>query len=197
MSSPSHAIFLVPWEHRGIGALQKCTDKNLHHYNWHRGAPWTYLHFPVSPLLKQRRESLPKFSHQNKDFIKYIFCRNWGVRNPAGFRVQGVVGYRQWKKGMVGHQELHNTRLAEAEAPSLYWQWLFSLDCWRLPPCTARISLPVLAVASSLYSQWLPPCTASGFLPLLSEVPSVSFQWLPPFTASGFLPLLPVAPSQY
>ena len=27
-------------EHRGIGTLKKCTNKNVHHYNRHWGAPW-------------------------------------------------------------------------------------------------------------------------------------------------------------
>ena len=27
-------------EHRGIGTLKKCTNKNEHHFNWHWGAPW-------------------------------------------------------------------------------------------------------------------------------------------------------------
>ena len=38
-------------------------------------------------LLKQRRENPPYFSHTNKGFINYIFCRNWAVRNPAGTRL--------------------------------------------------------------------------------------------------------------
>ena len=27
-------------EHQSIGTLKKCTNENVHHYNWHWGAPW-------------------------------------------------------------------------------------------------------------------------------------------------------------
>ena len=42
--------------------------------------------------------------HQNKGFINYIFCRNWGVRNPAGTRLdtsslvnKQVATYETWQ----------------------------------------------------------------------------------------------------
>ena len=42
----------------------------------------------LSPLsfspLKQCRATSPLFSHQNKGFINYVFCRKWAVTNPAG-----------------------------------------------------------------------------------------------------------------
>ena len=38
-------------EHRGIGNLKKCANKNVHHYNWHRGAPW---HWYSEKMYKQK-----------------------------------------------------------------------------------------------------------------------------------------------
>ena len=51
-----------------------------------------------SPMKAMQRNA-PQFSHYNKGFIIYIFCRNWVVRNPAGTRldsslVNKQVGYR-------------------------------------------------------------------------------------------------------
>ena len=37
----------------------------------------------VSPH-ESNAEKCTFFSHQNKGFINYDFCRNWAVRNPTG-----------------------------------------------------------------------------------------------------------------
>ena len=47
------------------------------------------LHISFPPE-NQRREAPPYFPDQNKGFIKYVFCRNWAVRNPAGTRLDSL-----------------------------------------------------------------------------------------------------------
>ena len=42
-------------EHRGIDTLKKSTNKNVHHYYWHRGAPW---HRCPEKMYKQKCTSL-------------------------------------------------------------------------------------------------------------------------------------------
>ena len=37
---------------------------------------YTCVHFSCSPC-NQCKETLPNFSHHNKSFINYVFCRNW------------------------------------------------------------------------------------------------------------------------
>ena len=41
--------------------------------------------FSILPLSSRKavKEAPDNFSHKNKAFISYIFCRNWSVRNPA------------------------------------------------------------------------------------------------------------------
>ena len=44
---------------------------------------------------KQCRAMPPQFSHHNKGFINYVFCRNWAVRNPAGTRLDSSLVKKQ------------------------------------------------------------------------------------------------------
>ena len=37
----------------------------------------------------------PQFSHHNKGFINYVFCRNWAVRNPAGTTLDSSLVNKQ------------------------------------------------------------------------------------------------------
>ena len=37
----------------------------------------------------------PQFSHHNKGFINFVFCRNWAVRNPAGTRLDSSLVNKQ------------------------------------------------------------------------------------------------------
>ena len=53
------------------------------------------------PKCKQCRKTLTLFSHQNRRFIKYVFWRNWSVRNPAGTRLDSL----DWKKKQVAGGE--------------------------------------------------------------------------------------------
>ena len=46
-------------------------------------------YFPF-PSWKHWTEALPNSPNQNKDFLNYVFCRNWAVRNPAGTRLDSV-----------------------------------------------------------------------------------------------------------
>ena len=46
----------------------------------------TCLYLFVFSMEEMKRNSILVF-HQNKGFINYVFCRNWGVRNPAGTRL--------------------------------------------------------------------------------------------------------------
>ena len=55
---------------------------------------WTCLHLFFSSD-KQCRETLSEFSHHNKGFINYVFCRNWAVRNPAGTRLDSSLVNKQ------------------------------------------------------------------------------------------------------
>ena len=49
----------------------------------------------------------PQFSHHNKCFINYVFCRNWAVRNPAVTRLDSSLVNKQVAecKQMVSIQE--------------------------------------------------------------------------------------------
>ena len=47
-----------------------------------------YIPFPPG---KQSREAPTDSPHQNKDFINYVFCRNWAVRKPAGIRLDSLA----------------------------------------------------------------------------------------------------------
>ena len=45
--------------------------------------------------MKAMQEMPPQFSHHNKGFINYVFCRNWAVRNPAGTRLDSSLVTKQ------------------------------------------------------------------------------------------------------
>ena len=45
--------------------------------------------FPFSMQAIQRNPSY--YSHHNKGFINYVFCRNWAVRNLAGIRLDTLA----------------------------------------------------------------------------------------------------------
>ena len=55
---------------------------------------WTFLHSSFSPR-KQCRALPPQFSHHDKGFINYVFCRNLAVRNPAGTRLDSSLVNKQ------------------------------------------------------------------------------------------------------
>ena len=44
-----------------------------------------YLH------ANNAENSHPYFFHQNKGFIKYVFFRNWAVKNTAGTRLHSLA----------------------------------------------------------------------------------------------------------
>ena len=45
-------------------------------------------HISTFPFLSASNAEKPTYySHHNKGFINYLFCRNWAVRNPSGTRL--------------------------------------------------------------------------------------------------------------
>ena len=70
--------------------------------SWRKGndEEWTCLHCSF-PHWMQCREMPPQFSHHNKGFINYVFCRNWAVRNPAGTRLDSSLVNKQVEYSLV------------------------------------------------------------------------------------------------
>ena len=58
---------------------KKSEDKSLCH-------PYSFSILLLSSR-KAVKEAPANFPHKNKGFIKYVFCINWVVRNPAGTRL--------------------------------------------------------------------------------------------------------------
>ena len=63
----------------------------------------------VSTFL-QCRELPPQFSHHNKGFINYVFCRNWAVRSPAGTRLDSSLVNKQ-----VGYKTIYGANIHLAQ----------------------------------------------------------------------------------
>ena len=45
----------------------------------------------TSFLIRASNPYKPQFSHHNKGFINFVFCRNWAVRNPAGTMLDSLA----------------------------------------------------------------------------------------------------------
>ena len=45
--------------------------------------------------MEAMQSNAPQFSHHNKGFINYVFCRNWAFRNPAGTRLDSSLVNKQ------------------------------------------------------------------------------------------------------
>ena len=70
----------------------------------------------------QCREMPPQFTHHNKGFINYVFCRKCPVRNPAGTRldsslVNKQVEYYLQSKVLLAQQSITGKT-------DYYWYWL-------------------------------------------------------------------------
>ena len=59
---------------------------------------------------------LPQFSHHNKGFINYTFCRYWAVRNPAGTRLDSSLVNKQVglnrPRAQLSENGVHNFKTA-------------------------------------------------------------------------------------
>ena len=67
---------------------RKCEEKLRMMQNGH-------IFIVVFSPMKAMQRNAPKFSHHNKGFINYVFCRNWDVRNPAGTRLDSSLVNKQ------------------------------------------------------------------------------------------------------